>query len=675
MTHPEVEAETEISVLLAERYLQDTEIGHVIGTSSSTGVLRRGADVEGRIAVDNGALRMRPLAKPGWGRESLSYGPFRRTPGLVAAVHVLNGHHASQTFYLPETPRQRLRRWLSSLLRGRSPARPRHHENLAVGLFTHESPKDPLSAGHGLVVHASTADNGELWAGVGGRPQTVLRGLQNLPLVATVVLRERGAVYYAATAPGDPALPDLPALRPIGVDPHGDADELYLGVHQRILGEVGYRVDTRVYRTDVALVPGWSQWCTTAVVADRLTGSGSMRGRSADRGQAWTVDGGDLELGAWGLAGRGTAMSAAPVPVGLLHVLVEAPRDGGVRLVFRADGAGRRWELRLTTTGSSLGVDDGSGLVEVALSDAHRLAPGREHSVQVLDDGSTVSVHLDGALVFDRFIEDARLQEATGVGLGVVGAATVRDLEAHPRSVPAPVAAEPSWQPTGEGTVVEVDERFDGEAGPLDGVVTPSGGCRWERIEGKGSIDVVGDGTGARVRATPDAPNPGRTLYGIDWPEPGFVDIALTMTPPGTARGERQNGRGGFVLWQDPANYLVINVWLDDWLEGTSVSTFYRVDGHEDMHDAVWTLTGHRVSWGVPFTLRAVFDGERFTAYLDDEPVLYRAIRDVYADAPPLRVNKVALIANEEWGDDTGTLFQRVVARRGQAISTERTDG
>lgn len=285
-----------------------------------------------------------------------------------------------------------------------------------------------------------------------------------------------------------------------------------------------------------------------------------------------------------------------------------------------------------------------------------------------------MSVHLDGILVFDRFVDDPRLREATGVGVGVVGVATVRDLEAHPRTVAAPVAAEPSWQPTGEGTVVQVDERFDGPAGPLDGAVTPSGGCEWRRIEGEGLIDVVGDGSGARVRATPDSPNPGRTLYGIAWPEPGFVDVALTMTPPGTSRGERQNGRGGFVLWQDPENYLVINVWLDDWLEGTSVSTFYRVDGHEDMHDAVWTLTGHRVSWGVPFTLRAVFDGERFTAYLDDEPVLYRAVRDVYADAPVLKVNKIALIANEEWGDDTGTLFERVVARSGQDASTGRTD-
>jgi hypothetical protein len=76
----------------------------------------------------------------------------------------------------------------------------------------------------------------------------------------------------------------------------------------------------------------------------------------------------------------------------------------------------------------------------------------------------------------------------------------------------------------------------------------------------------------------------------------------------------------------------------------------------------VWTLTGTDVTWGVPHTLRVVFDGERFTAHLDGRPVLYRALRDVYADAPPLSVNKVALIANEEWGDDTGSVFHYVRA-------------
>jgi hypothetical protein len=140
------------------------------------------------------------------------------------------------------------------------------------------------------------------------------------------------------------------------------------------------------------------------------------------------------------------------------------------------------------------------------------------------------------------------------------------------------------------------------------------------------------------------------------------VDLSVSVVPPGNARGQRHNGRCGLVIWQDPENYLVVNTWLDDWLVGTSVSTFYRVRGHEDMYDAVWTLTGETVTWGVPHTQRVVFDGYRFIAYLNGEPVLYRAVRDVYPDAPRLTVNKVAIIANEEWGDDTGTLFQRVVA-------------
>ena len=91
------------------------------------------------------------------------------------------------------------------------------------------------------------------------------------------------------------------------------------------------------------------------------------------------------------------------------------------------------------------------------------------------------------------------------------------------------------------------------------------------------------------------------------------------VPPPGVGRGQRHNGRCGLVLWQDDENYLVVNTWLDDWLVGTSISTFYRIRGHEDMYDAVWTLTGENVTWGVPHTLRVVFDGYRFIAYLNGE--------------------------------------------------------
>lgn len=659
-----------VRVLLADTFVGEAAAGRVIGTASQTGQPRGGRDVEGRIGMDNGALRMKPLERPGWGRESLAYGPFPRRAGLVAGVQVLNGHHASQTFYLPETPRQRARRWVASLRRGRSPVRPRHHENLAVGLFEAASPHDPLTQGHGLVVHASTMDNGELWAGVGGRALTAVRGLMNLPLVVVVVLREEGALYLAATVEGDHDLPALPRLRPLAIDPRRGDGDVHLGVHQRILGEVGYRVDTRVYRVEVADVEAWSDWCTTAAVADRFGGSGPLDGRLAERGGVWRGVEGDLLTGPGGLSGEGRAQLGTGTDLGLVHLLLTpGSRRSRLRLTLQpasgpGDGGGPALVLDLAVDRARL--LRGQGETEQVLQErtGRVLRRGRAQSVQVLSSRHEVTVHVDGREVLGhRYALPAEDGvERTVVGLGLHGGATVRDLEAHPRAVDAPVLAQPAWPQLPEAGSVLVDETFDGAPGPLEGRALPGTAAVWERLEGDGTFDVVGTGAGAVVRASPEAPNPGRTLYGFDWPDDGFVDVSLTMTPPGTERGQRHNCRAGFVLWQDARTYLVINVWLDDWLQGTSVSTFYRVDGHEDMHDAVWTLTGHSVLWGKQFTLRARFDGERFTAYVDGRPVLHRAIRDVYPEAPALRVRKLALIANEEWGDDTGTVFDRLVA-------------
>jgi len=149
----------------------------------------------------------------------------------------------------------------------------------------------------------------------------------------------------------------------------------------------------------------------------------------------------------------------------------------------------------------------------------------------------------------------------------------------------------------------------------------------------------------------------------VDWEDPGFADVELEMTIPGERRGENHNGRCGVVFWQDPDNYLVVNFFVDDVFDGASISTFYHLGGHEDMYDAVWTLVPG-VLWGERCTLRTVFDGERFLASTNGEPCLVRALRDVYPDTPPLRIEQVGIIVNREWGDDTGTLLHRFTAGR-----------
>src|SRR5690606_19965978 len=92
------------------------------------------------------------------------------------------------------------------------------------------------------------------------------------------------------------------ALRPMGIDVNAADGLLYAEVQQRILGEVGYRVDTRVYGTTVAKIGAWSSWYGTAHAADRLVGSGLLADTDTDTGQIWSaVEGeGPLERSAAG---------------------------------------------------------------------------------------------------------------------------------------------------------------------------------------------------------------------------------------------------------------------------------------------------------------------------------------------------------------------------------------
>ena len=50
--------------------------------------------------------------------------------------------------------------------------------------------------------------------------------------------------------------------------------------------------------------------------------------------------------------------------------------------------------------------------------------------------------------------------------------------------------------------------------------------------------------------------------------------------------------------------------------------------------------------------------------YLNGEPVLYRALSDVYPECEPLRIRAVGIVANWEFGDDTGSRFDHFVARK-----------
>jgi hypothetical protein len=139
--------------------------------------------------------------------------------------------------------------------------------------------------------------------------------------------------------------------------------------------------------------------------------------------------------------------------------------------------------------------------------------------------------------------------------------------------------------------------------------------------------------------------------------------VQLDITPPGTQRKQGEKGRGGLIFWQDANNYITISTWLDDSYGGASISSFFYLKGFEDLYDAVWTNVGSRVYWGIPYTLRVVFDGMNYTAYVNNEPVLYRTLTDVYPDTRRLDINRIGIVSNWEWGNDTGSVFDNFVAK------------
>jgi hypothetical protein len=149
----------------------------------------------------------------------------------------------------------------------------------------------------------------------------------------------------------------------------------------------------------------------------------------------------------------------------------------------------------------------------------------------------------------------------------------------------------------------------------------------------------------------------------VPWQHPGFADLEVTITPPGTGRGQGEHGLCGFIFWQDRDNYITVNIWVSDKYDGASISCFFQVDGFEDLYDAIWTNVGSRVTFGVPMRLRMAFDGTQYLVFVDDEPVLYRALKDVYAHYRPFSINRVGLLANWEWGRDTGSVFNDFVGR------------
>jgi len=286
------------------------------------------------------------------------------------------------------------------------------------------------------------------------------------------------------------------------------------------------------------------------------------------------------------------------------------------------------------------------------------------HSLQVLDAGNQIRCFLDGKLLFEGNLDASIDNGATDVGIIICpgGDTCIRELEAHPCEVALPdaITFAPSWARV--GCDVKIADDFEEQRTDLDSLRPAIGEGNWERTLGQGTLYLDGSSR-AIVRATAQKGNPGRTLYTLPWIDEGFADLEVTITPPGTRRGEHHNCRGGLVFWQDHENYLTFSSYLDDVYMGASVAVFTKRHGFEELYDAVWTMVADKILWGRPFRLRVSFDGDNFFVLLDDEPILQRALKDLYPEDLALRIKRVGVVINWEWGDDTGSSFQRFRAR------------
>lgn len=604
--------------------------GAVVGSAAPGGPVRRGIDRDGRMSVDHGALRVPYLEEPGWGRAALAYGPFALDDGAVCVVSVLNGRQGSRT----HSPRKPFAR--RPLL-----------ENLAVGWFSALHPGDPTAGdARAFVVRAADEQNAHLLAHVDDGVTTVFERLADVPTTYVVLVRGGRTEYYAGSIAGVEGLPALPYVRPLAV---ADARRgaWFAGLHQSVLGEVSYRVDTRVDL--VAVETGPVIFPPPVIDLDGTAGFDA----------SWTVETGGFAGSARGLGPvvlPARATREAEGGLGLLALDVVADTtDSALRLTVEIG------EDTLECAWSAAGLElrrryDGRD-ERVAWSAAAGLRVQHPVRLQVVIDGAQVAALVDGERVVGApgIDPDPAARARVTLECERPGLRIAR-VHAFATRVELPAALRPADEWPGPGTRTVVREGFDGPAGELAG--------EWDRVLGVGEIARTGAGT-AHVVADRDAPCPGRTCYVRPWGDPGHADVEVTITPPGTGRAEGHRSRAGIVLWEDADNHVIVNVWLDDGYPGASISMFARLCGRERPldHDAAWTNVGARVRHGAPSRLRLVTDGAHVVAALDGRTVLARRLSDLRADAERIRVRAVGLASNWEWGDDTGSAFGDFVAR------------
>ena len=563
--------------LVADDFAVPVRAGHVVGSATEAGLPRRGADRESVVSIRDGALRIRPLVIPGWGRAGISYGPFERRNGLGLAVHVLNGENGAQAYKLASFHR-RLGRWAlgsgtdslwTRLLRmpfrlsGESFVRKLRYwhaachderayrpmrENLAVGWFDAEAPVDATKSGDAFVVRGAGPLNGELNVCVSDRLMPVIPSLPNVPVYYFLLLRGKGCAYYIASHDHVAGTGAYPTIRPIAIDAASTSASVFPGVHQAMVGEAGFSAETVLYGVHVAAYSGLDNWYGTAHAADRLVGDGSLAERESETGIGWRVLLGGPRRAAGGARiadGHALAWLVPEQPSGLIHAVATMPDGkGAAGIVWRATELSSYVSLSVSAEGFELATVAGGERRVLRSGSIGDIDVRQPMALQVRDDGNEIDASVNGCPIV-RYGASSDLP-ASGLGVGFVldarggGDPRIGDFEAHPRLVqlaPALPLAVP-WARDGEIPVVA--DKFAARRDDLDGYASPNG-VRWTRIMGQCRFALPGDG-GVAVMATPDRPAANRTAYCVDWPDPDFADVATVIVPPGEGRGKNHSG-------------------------------------------------------------------------------------------------------------------------------------
>ena len=457
-------------VLLEDRFEDPVRTGSVVGSRATSGQERLGADREGTIAVDNGQLRIGWMRHPDHGRSVVAYGPFAPDEPLVFATRILNGLTTSQSDWRPEGRRAMARRWAATLPGG-SLRRPVLRENLLVGWYREPVPARGAAPVAAVVHRAGDHQAGELWFEVGANRVKLCDRLQNIPATYAVVLREGRAELHAWSLQGAACFPgpdDEGPLASVSVGPL--PEKLYAVLHQPVLGEVFYRVDTRVdwvrvlapgprladALAELAAEPFWDPATGEPEVTDSFAGGNSpleVPGGHPGAPQ-WERVLGDGEFERTGSGSVGVvATREDPTPGRSIYAVPWHDPGGAMVSVRVAPPGSRRGEAHRGRAGIAFWQDPGNhfivntyiddAMVGVSLSAflrtrgyetlfewdavwtnvAERISHGRPFELTVSCDGTQFLCRLDGEPVMYRAFTDYHAESPAlrveGVGLAV----------------------------------------------------------------------------------------------------------------------------------------------------------------------------------------------------------------------------------------------------------------